>query len=129
MHLHKSAMQPKPNQANDNAVLTKALFAAAEDLGLSQAELGGIIGYDRSTLSRRRRAGGIEVASKQGELSLLLIRVYRALYAIMGGNKSHMRHWLSTENLHLQAVPKAMLAKVQGLAAVLEYLDAMRGRL
>lgn len=105
-------------------VLKKGLLNAGKQLGLSQADLGEVIGKDRSTLAR----GRLEPDSKAGELALLLIRCYRSLYALMGGNAEHMRHWMHTENLHTGGVPAQQIKTVQGLAEVVQYLDAVRGK-
>jgi hypothetical protein len=106
-------------------VLAEALANAGRQLGMSQADLGAVIGKDRTAISR----GRIDPDSKSGELALLLIRCYRALYVLVGGNPEHMRHWMQTENLHTGGVPAEQVKTVQGLTAVLEYLDAMRGKL
>lgn len=106
-------------------VLAEAFANAGRQLGMSQAELGEIIGKDRTVVSR----GRIDPASKAGELALLFIRCYRALYVLVGGNPGQMRHWMQTENLHTGGVPAEQVKSVQGLVAVLEYLDAMRGKL
>lgn len=109
----------------DNAdVLKKAFLNAGKALGLSQSDLATTIGKDRSTLSR----GRIEPASKSGELALLLIRCYRSLYALMGGDIEHMRHWMHTDNLHTGGIPARQVSSVQGLMEVVLYLDAIRGR-
>ncbi|AOU98824.1 hypothetical protein BI364_13400 [Acidihalobacter yilgarnensis] len=121
-------MNQQQRHAEEKSVLAKALFNAAGSLGIKIGELAFILGCDRSTLQRHRRNGSLDPASKSGELSLLLIRVYRDLYALMGGNRVHMQHWLNTENRHLHAMPRQMLTRVEGLTAVLAYLDAMRGK-
>jgi hypothetical protein len=107
------------------SVLAEAFVNAGKQLGLSQAALGEIIGKDRTAISR----GRIDPASKAGELALLFIRCYRALYVLVGGDARHMRHWMQTENLHTGGVPAEQVKRVQGLTTVLEYLDAMRGKL
>jgi hypothetical protein len=38
-----------------------------------------------------------------------------------------MRHWMHTPNRDIGGVPAEQLGTVQGLVAVVEYLDAMRG--
>ena len=107
------------------AVLAKALVNAGRDLGLTQAAIGSIIGRDRTALSR----AAIDPSSKSGELALLLIRAYRALFVLVGGDVAQMRHWLHTHNHHLEGTPAQMLGTVQGLMRVVEYLDAIRGKL
>ena len=62
------------------AVLSKALLNAGRLLGLSQADIGAIVGKDRTSIAR-----GLDPQSKAGELALLLIRCYRSLYVLVGG--------------------------------------------
>jgi len=112
-------------QPEARRVLATALVNAGRELGLTQQLLGDIIGKDRTTLSR----GGIDPESKPGELALLLVRAYRALFALMGGDRDAMRHWFQTENLHTGGVPCEQVRSVQGLMRVVEYLDAIRGKL
>jgi hypothetical protein len=73
--------------------------------------------------------GALEPDTKSGELALLVIRAYRALYVLVGGDGRQMKHWMHTSNRHLGGVPAEMLRSVQGLNRVVEYLDAIRGRL
>ena len=113
------ATRPEPAQ-----VLASALVNAGKELGLTQAELGAVIGRDRTALSR----GQLEPQSKPGELALLLIRAYRALFALVGGDPAAMRHWMRTENRHTGGVPAEQVRTVQGLIRVVEYLDAIRGK-
>lgn len=108
-------------------VLAKAVLAAREQLGMTQQELADIVGVDRSAVSRWK-GGGLRVASKTGELALLLVRIYRALFALFGGNLDDMRHFLRTNNRHLGGVPLQLMEQVQGLVLVVEYLDAIRGK-
>lgn len=110
---------------DQSSVLSEALANAGKHLGMNQAELGEVIGRNRTVISR----GGIAPDSKAGELALLFIRCYRALYVLVGGNTEQMRHWMRTENLHTGGMPGEQIKSVQGLTTVLEYLDAMRGKL
>ena len=57
-----------------------------------------------------------------------IIRVYRSLYAILGGSQEAMRHWLTTQNKHLRGTPIVQLQEMVGLVNTVQYLDAMRGR-
>ena len=107
------------------AVLNEALTNAGRDLGLIQADLGAIVGRGRSDISRRR----IDPDGKDGELALLFIRCYRALYGLTGGDLDLMQHWMHTENRHTGGVPVEQVKSVQGLITVLEYLDGIRGKL
>jgi hypothetical protein len=112
-------------QPEARRVLSTALVNAGKELGLTQQNLGQIVGKDRTALSR----GGLDPQSKSGELALLLVRAYRALFALTGGDREAMRHWFQTENLHTGGVPSEQVRSVQGLMRVVEYLDAIRGKL
>jgi len=124
-HTNRQARAAPADQVPDPAaVLGEALLNAGKSLGLTQADIGQVIGKDRSAISR----GRIDPASKAGELALLLIRCYRALYVLVGGDAAQMRHWMHTANRHTGAVPAEQLRTVAGLTGVLEYLDAIRGK-
>ncbi len=113
-----------PPQPEKSAVLGRSLLAAAEELGISKADVGIIIGRNRTSIDRN----GIDPDSKAGELALMFIRIYRSLFALMGGDKDNMRHFLRTENLGTRGVPAEQLHNIQGMVAVCSYLDAMRGK-
>ena len=108
---------------DEKQVLAKALMNAGKSLGLSKEEIGRVIGRDRSSLAR-----GIDPGSKTGELALLLIRCYRSLFVLVGGQKDDMQHWMRTYNTHLCAVPADQIIRIAGLIQIVEYLDAMRGK-
>ena len=105
------------------ATLSKALGRAGKELGLSQSQIARVIGRDRSALHR-----GVDPDSKPGELAVLLIRIYRDLFALVGGDRETMRHWMKTPNRHLGDRPAELIGTVAGLVQVVEYLDAMRGK-
>lgn len=108
---------------SEEKVLAKAFANAGKVLGLSQADLGLIIGKDRSNFRN-----GIDPKTKSGELALLFIRCYRSLFALVGGERSDMQHWMQTENLHTLGIPAVQIKTVAGLAGVVEYLDAIRAK-
>jgi hypothetical protein len=106
-------------------VLAEALANAGKALGLTQTQIGVAVGKDRTAISR----GRIETDSKSGELALLLVRCYRSLFVLVGGDAAQMKHWMHTDNAHTGGVPAEQVGSVEGLARVLGYLDAMRGKL
>ncbi len=117
-------MQPQTTPlADPKRVLSKSLLNAGRALGLSQADLGEVIGKDRTSITR-----GLDPSSKAGELALLLIRCYRSLYVLVGGRPEDLQHWMRTHNLDIGGVPADAVKSVPGLIRVLEYLDALRGR-
>ena len=114
----------KNNDIDDRQVLGKALYNAAEALGLSKTEAAKIIGRERTGIVR----DGIDPNSKAGELAMMFIRVYRGLYAVVGGDQENMRHWVATDNQYFGQSPRQMMQTCQGLVQVLMYLDAIRGK-
>lgn len=111
-----------------DAVLCKALFNAKDILSLTQADLGLAIGLDRTSITRIKQRGAIDPQSKAGELATYVIRIFRDLYALMGGDKAAIQHWMKTYNNHLNGQPSELIRKAHGLIRVLGYLDAMRGK-
>ena len=109
---------------DESETLTKALLNAGRALGLTQEVLGGVIGRDRTVFHR----AGIDPQSKAGELALLVIRLYRGLYVLVGGKPEDMRHWMQTPNRHTGGLPADQIKTIPGLMRLVEYLDAMRGK-
>jgi hypothetical protein len=114
----------KENKVDDRQVLGKALFNAASALGISKAEAAAIVGRERTGISR----DGIDPKSKAGELALMFVRVYRGLYAVVGGDSENMQHWVSTPNASFGKAPRDMMQSCEGLTRVVMYIDAIRGK-
>ena len=110
-------------------MLTKAVLNAAERLGLRNRQVAAMLGTSEASISRLQGSRGLDPGSKEGELALLFLRVYRSLDALMGGDDARARAWLHADNDHLRGVPADRLRSVEGLVDVVQYLDAMRGRL
>ncbi|MGH7678356.1 MAG: MbcA/ParS/Xre antitoxin family protein [Gemmatimonadaceae bacterium] len=110
-------------------VLARAALSAAERLGLRNRHLAMVIGTSEASVSRLQHGRGLEPDSKEGELALLFLRVYRSLDALVGGDDAKAREWLHAPNDHLGGVPAERIRTVEGLVDVVQYLDAMRGRL
>ena len=115
------------NSVVHTKVVAKALIRTKDELSLSSETVGQIIGTDASTISRIGKNQDMK-ANKSLEAALLLIRVYRSLYALMGGSKAAMAHWLNTENIDFKEQrPVDCMKNWVGLVEVVQYLDAMRG--
>jgi hypothetical protein len=116
----------KPDPAPD-AVLTRALLRAAGLLGLSSAVLARILGVSEASVSRLTSgARTVDPQSKEGELALLLVRVYRSLDALVGTDASQRHAWLHGHNRALSGRPIDLIQRTDGLVNVVAYLDAMR---
>ena len=116
------APQPAP-------VLAKATLAAARRLDLRNRELAEIIGTSEAFVSRLKSGRGLDPQRTEGELALLFLRLYRSLDALVGGDDAKARAWLHAPNDHVRGIPVERIRTVEGLVDVVQYLDAMRGRL
>lgn len=111
-------------------VLTRALLRAGTRLGLKPRDLSAILGVSPASLSRLTNGTRrLAPESKEGELALLLIRVFRALDALVGGQPEQVKQWFHAPNAHLGGVPATRVRTIEGLLHVAQYLDAMRGKL
>ena len=111
------------------AVLAKATLAAARRLGLTNRELAAVLGTSEASVSRLSRDRGLRPGSAEGSLALLFVRLFRSLDAIMGGSEASARAWLTAPNRHLGGVPVERIRAAEGLVNVVQYLDAVRGKL
>lgn len=119
-----TALRP---EATPNLVLGKATVRAAEMLGLSGAALSRVIGLSAPTISRIHHGDkGIDPASKEGELALMLVRVFRGLDALVGHDDHKRLLWMRSANRALGGEPIKLVERADGLVAVLNYLDGMR---
>ncbi len=126
----RSASQHDPEGDSRASVLTKATLAAGEAIGLTRRDLGAVIGLSPASMTRLGRGERfLDPASKPGELSVLLVRLFRSLDALTGGDEEAARAWLASHNDHLAGTPRDLIRSARGLVHVVEYLDAMRGRL
>ena len=127
--MNLSNAQPS-GQPDDAALLSKAFLRAGDRAGLTQKELAHIIGKSEPTVSRlANRAFFIEPEAKEGEIALIFLRIYRALDALFGGREDHVRQWLGAPNQALGGIPRELIKNLQGLFLVVNYLDAMRGKI
>lgn len=118
---------PRPQPAT---VLAKALMRASRELELSQGEVAAILGTSTASVSRTFAGSrGLDPASAEGRHALLLVRLFRSLDALVGGDAAKVRLWLRSANRHLGSPPLRLLETTQGLVHAAEYLDAMRGKL
>ncbi len=118
--------RPEPDRG---AALSKAVLRTAEILGLTGAELAQVIGLSPASVSRMRAGLVLQPNDKSFELGALLVRVFRSLDAILGGDADAERIWLRSENVALGGVPAERMKRIDGLVQVLGYLDARRAPL
>jgi Protein of unknown function (DUF2384) len=121
-------IRPRTNPVSDEAVLlTKAVLRAADRLAIKNAALAKILGLSGPTVSRMRNGKyRLERGQKPFELAALLVRLYRSLDGIVGGDDHVAADWLTNKNTTLDGVPLELIQSVSGLANVIHYLDARR---
>lgn len=114
----------------EEVVLTKAICNLSKFYSLSGKDLSKIIGISESSASRISQGTKlISPYNKEGELALLLLRIYRSLNAMVGNNHEKAKLWLNSQNKYFQNKPIEEMKTIPGLINVLHYLDAMRGKL
>jgi predicted XRE-type DNA-binding protein len=111
-------------------VLTEAVAQTARRLKLKTTELTAIIGVSQPTASRLLN-GKFQLAEggKSWELGTHLVRLYRSLSAMVGGDDELARAWLRSPNQAFGGrVPVDQIRSVEGLVHACDYVDAHRAR-
>ncbi|MEJ1992622.1 MAG: DUF2384 domain-containing protein [Maritimibacter sp.] len=115
------------NAETRGLVLTKACLRAAARLGLSDDELGAVLGLGGAEFEDLRRGAiCLEDGSPAFHHAALLVRLFRNLDAIVGGEEHVARIWMRRPNTMLGNTPGAAICTQTGLADVVTYLDARR---
>ncbi len=120
-------MSATAKQPEASVVIMKAFNNACTALDLGMNEKAKLLGVNRSTLNRKVDTG-FPLDSKESEIQLNFVRIYRSLYAVAGGDSGFMKHWFKTRNKALNATPAELCNKITGIVRVNMYLDAMRGK-
>lgn len=128
--MNEAARPLDDDEPSPERVLTQAFLRAAGLLGLEQRDIGLLLGISSASTSRLAAgARSIRPKAKEGELAILFLRMFRSLDSLLDGDVASSRAWLHADNTHLGEVPLTLIHSVQGLVHVIEYLDAMRGKL
>lgn len=126
----RPARQSAVGAADAAVVLATATQRAAALLGLNGAALARVLGVSEASVSRLVRGErGLPPEAKEGELALLLVRLYRSLDALVGNDEARRLAWMRSPNDALGGVPATLILTAQGLVAAVAYLDAMRAPL
>lgn len=123
--------QTAPATAIDRSrVLTQAVTEAAARLDLKAGVLRRVLGVSQPTASRLLHGRyQIPPDTKTWELAALFVRLYRALFAMVGGNDELARLWLDTPNRAFgDHIPRELIQRIDGLLHACEYVDAYRAR-
>lgn len=124
-----STARPAPDRSDAAAVVSKAAVRAAATLGLTNAGLAKVLGLSPASASRLRDGAYVlPLDSKPYEFALLLIRLFRGLDAMMGGEEQASQSWMQTPNRALDGAPIDLITSVTGLVETVAYVDATRAR-
>lgn len=124
--MSRSAVQID-KQTEKGKVVTTAVLRAAQAMDLTARRLAAVIGASEPTVSRMKSGAFVlDEKGKPYELAVLLIRLFRSLDAIVGGDARVLRQWLINPNTVLGGKPIDKLETISGLIDVLAYLDARR---
>lgn len=111
-------------------VLSKAVVRAADILGLKNFTLARILGLSASSASRLKNGQFfLTQGTKPFELGQLLLRLFRSLDSISGGDDQTSRSWLFSNNLALRAKPIDLIQTISGLTNTVAYVDSRRARI
>jgi hypothetical protein len=119
--------RPDPDRAR---VLSQAVGETTRRLGLKSTELTAIIGVSQPTVSRLLNGKFLLAeGSKPWELAAHLVRLYRSLSSMVGGDDDLARRWLQSENQAFGGrTPLESIRSVEGLVHACDYVDAHRAR-
>ena len=121
--------RPIPDRTGAAIVVSKAVVRAAAILGLTNAGLAKVLGLSPASASRLRDGSYVLTPdSKPYELAVLLIRLFRGLDAMIGGEEQAARSWMETANRALDGAPIERITSVTGLVETVAYVDAARAR-
>jgi hypothetical protein len=111
-------------------VLKKAFLRAVDFLHVNRSQIEAILGVSPATISRLYKSPKqvIDPKSKEGEIALIFVRIFRSLDSLFGGNVEQAKTWMHSYNTHLEGVPLELLSSLRGLFDVAGYLDAIRGK-
>ena len=111
-------------------VLTRAVAETVRRLQLRSTEVTSIIGVSQPTVSRLLN-GKFQLAegAKSWELAAHLVRLYRSLSSMVGGDDELARAWLKSANEAFGGrTPLEAIRSVEGLVHACDYVDAHRAR-
>ncbi len=118
---------PLASTEAQQAVLTTATVRAADFLGLSSGDLARVLGVSPASVTRMRQGSfQLDRDSKAFELAQLLVRLFRSLDSIVGGDGQSLRSWMVSGNIALGRRPMELIQTVRGLVATVDYVDSRR---
>lgn len=111
-------------------VLTQAVANATRRLGLRVNDLKDIVGISQPSATRLMRGQYLlRDKAKEWELSGHLVRLYRSLFSLVGGDDTLASGWIRSPNHAFSGQkPIDVIKRIDGMVHVCEYLDGHRER-
>lgn len=111
-------------------VLTQAVAEVTRRLGLRVNDLKDIVGISQPSATRLLRGHYLlRDKAKEWELSAHLVRLYRSLFSLVGGDDALASGWLRSPNQAFSGQkPVDVIKRIDGMVHVCEYLDGHRAR-
>ncbi len=109
-----------------DAVLSKAALNAAKQLGLSHTELAKLLGT--SEVSAYQLAASerfLDPSGHEGERALMLVQIFRALAALVGGEPQARVTWMNKQSKAIADSPKHAVQTLSGLRRTQAYLNSL----
>lgn len=117
---------PYGQSLDQKRILAKAFFKASEQLNLSQTQLAVILGTSELAIQKLRLKGQLEPFSQQGEKALLIIRLFKALYNLSGGDQECIQQFLNTRNRVTGGIPIKQIETNHGFVACLQFVETIQ---
>lgn len=106
--------------------MTTASWKAAQQLGLKPEQFVRILHLECVDMDLSDSSLMLDPNSKQVEIALILIRIYRAVYSLNGGDIKWMHHFLNSPNLLTGGIPMEQLESMSGLLSVLNTVESLQ---
>lgn len=116
------------SKPNPSVVLTKATLNAAQLLGLNHTELAKVLGTSPASISRLSASARlIDPESQEGKFSVMLVKIFKNLDLMVGGDATARNTWMNAHNKVLGCTPKQSIQTIEGIVYTLNYLNGMKG--
>ncbi|WP_333617010.1 antitoxin Xre/MbcA/ParS toxin-binding domain-containing protein [Acinetobacter variabilis] len=103
-----------------SVILAKAVLKTGAILGIELDQLARVLGVDYTTILQLT---ALNPDSKQGEHAIILIRIFRLLYELNGGDMQWIRLYMNSPNHSTGGIPLQQIQQEIGLIKVLESLE------
>ncbi|OAL76796.1 hypothetical protein AY606_12575 [Acinetobacter sp. SFB] len=119
-------MSPLSQHIDKSKILVKASWKAAEHLGLKPEQFIKILHLESVDVNLSEATLMLDPNSKQEEIALILIRIYKAIYTLNGGDIEWIHHFLNSPNLLTGGIPMEQLKSMDGLLSVLNTVESLQ---